>query len=202
MNRPVTPRQRAILDFISSSTRNRGTSPSRREIAAHFKITAGGLQKQIKALETKGVLRLPSGRAARGLQVVTGQEIAGQVRLPILGAVRAGAPVEAIENVEDHIVLDQAFAKGADFVLRVKGDSMEPDMRDGDLALIEGTSEATSGEPVIAHVDEGEATVKLFRRKGKEVWLEALNTKYDPIRGRSFRIVGRVLGLLRTYPKK
>jgi repressor LexA len=186
------------MDFISVSTREKGGPPSYREIASHFKITVGGLQKQIKALETKGVLRRPSDRAARGLHVVTGQEIAGQVRLPVLGQVRAGFPVEAIENIEDHVVLDRTLVRGAHFVLRVKGDSMEPDMREGDLALIERVSHAGSGETVIAHVGEGEATVKLFRRKGKEVWLEARNSRYQPMRV-PFKVIGRVVGLLRSY---
>jgi repressor LexA len=200
--RPLTDRQRSILDFISSSTHGKGVPPSYQEIANHFRITVGGLQKQIKALETKGVLRRPSDRAARGLQVVAGQEVAGQVRLPILGQVRAGVPVEAIENVEDHIVLDPAFAKGADYVLRVKGDSMEPDMKEGDLALVQQASDAVSGEAVIAHVGDGAATVKILRRQGKEFRLEALNAQYEPIRGQSFRIVGRVLGLLRTFSRR
>lgn len=196
--RPLTDRQRSILDFISSSAREKGGSPSYREIASHFKITVGGLQKQIKALETKGVLRRPSERAARGLQVVGGQEIGSQVRLPILGQVRAGLPVEAVENVEDHITLDRTLARRAHFVLRVKGDSMEPDMREGDLALVERVSCAGSGETVIAHIGDGEATVKLFRRKGKDVWLEARNARYQPMRV-PFKVIGRVVGLVRSY---
>lgn len=199
MPRALTVRQRTILDFISTSTHARGVPPSYREIAAHFKITAGGLQKQIKALETKGVLTRSADRAARALRVVAGHDVGGQVRLPVLGQVRAGLPMEAIENVEDHVTLDRALAPGADFALRVKGDSMEPDMRDGDLALVERCSQAPSGAHVIARVDESETTVKLFRRKGKEVWLEALNAKYKPIRGRPFTIVGRVRGLLRSF---
>lgn len=198
MPRPLTDRQRSILDFISFSIRDKSVSPSYREIAAHFKITAGGLQKQIMALETKGVLRRATERAARGLQVVAGQEFKGQVRLPVLGQVRAGLPVEAMENVEDHVVVDRALAKSAHFVLRVKGDSMEPDMQEGDLALIERVSHAASGETVIAHVGDGEATVKLLRRRGGEAWLEARNASYKPLRA-PFKVVGRVVGLLRSY---
>ncbi len=199
MSRSLTPRQISILDFIAAAARENGAPPSRREIAAHFGITAGGLQKQIKALEAKGALRLPEGRAARGLRIVGSQAESAQVRLPLVGTVRAGVPVEAFESVESHLVFDPAVAGAADFALRVRGDSMEPDMRDGDLALVQRTSQASSGETVIALVDEGEATVKLFRRKGEDVWLEALNARYQPIRGRPFEIVGRVLGLVRSF---
>ncbi len=199
MARSLTPRQVSILEFIGSATRDNGAPPSRREIAAHFGITAGGLQKQIKALETKGALRLPADRAARGLRVVGTGGHSSQVRLPLVGTVRAGVPVEAFESVESHLVFDPAVAGKADFALRVRGDSMEPDMRDGDLALVQKTSQASSGETVIALVEEEEATVKLFRRQGNEVWLEALNTRYQPIRGRAFVVVGRVLGLVRSF---
>ncbi len=96
------------------------------------------------------------------------------------------------------VVLDRALARGAHFVLRVKGDSMEPDMREGDLALVERVSHASSGQTVIAHVGDGEATVKLFRHKGKEVWLEARNARYQPMRV-PFKVIGRVVGLLRSY---
>lgn len=199
MPRSLTPRQVSILEFIAASTRENGAPPSRREIAAHFGITAGGLQKQIKALEAKGALRLPAGRAARGLRIVGTQGNGAQVRLPLLGSVRAGVPVEAFESVESHLVFDPAVAGAADFALRVRGDSMEPSMREGDLALVQKTSQASSGETVIALVEGEEATVKLFRRQGTEVWLEALNARYQPIRGRSFEIVGRVLGLVRSF---
>ncbi len=199
MPRPLTDRQRAILDFVSSATRDNGIPPSYQEIATHFRITVGGLQKQIKALTAKGVLGRPRGRAARGLRVVAAQDVAGQVRLPVLGQVRAGLPVEAIENVEDHMVLDRAIAKNADFVLRVSGDSMEPDMVDGDLLLVQQAVEARSGEHVVARVGDGDATVKRLRRANGQVWLEATNPKYPNIRARSITIVGRVVGLVRQF---
>jgi repressor LexA len=196
--RPLTDRQRSILDFISSSTRQKGP-PSYREIAAHFRITASGLHKQIRALEAKGVLRRPGHRAARGLQVVSGAEIGWQVRLPILGQVRAGLPVEAVENMEDHIVLDRTLAKSAHFVLRVKGDSMYPEILEGDLLLVRQGADAQSGDHVVAHVGNAEATVKRLRKARGEVWLEAANPEYPAIHSQSLKVVGRVVGLLRQF---
>jgi len=197
--RPLTARQSSILDYISTATVARGVQPSYREIAGHFKITVGGLQKHLKALQAKGVLRRPHGRAARDLQIVAPQGVGGQVRLPVLGQVRAGLPVEAIENVEDHVVLDRGIAKRAQFALRISGDSMEPDIREGDLALIERAAEAANGDVVIAHVSgEGTATVKFFRRRGRDAWLEAANRKYRNIRG-PFEVVGRVVGFVRSF---
>jgi repressor LexA len=197
MARELTDRQRQILDYIGEASREHGVPPSYREIAKHFGITAGGLQKQIKALEEKGALKRPQERSARSLQVV-GQEASNAVTLPILGRVRAGGPMEAIENHEGSLSLDPVLARGAEFLLKIRGDSMEPDMVEGDLALVRPAREAQSGEPVIAYTEDGEATVKRFRRQGGEVWLEAANERYQPIRT-PFKIVGKVVGLLRSY---
>ena len=75
--------------------------------------------------------------------------IGGLVRLPIFGPVRAGPPVEAVENLEDHIVLDRTLAKSAHFVLRVKGDSMCPEILEGKCSSSAGCR-AQSGYNVVA----------------------------------------------------
>lgn len=196
MSRPLTPRQREILDFIRSAIRDTGVCPSYREIAAHFGVTAGGLQKQIDALVAKGALARREGRSARAFQVVGGRDVAGQVRLPVLGQVRAGAPNEALEDVERHLLVDSALAKGADFALRVKGDSMEPEMVEGDLLLVRQAADALDGQVVVAHV-EGEATVKRLRKSGGQAWLEAANPRYPEIRSPFLSIIGRAVGLVR-----
>ena len=97
------------------------------------------------------------------------------------------------------MVVDPALSYGAHFVLRVRGESMDPEMKEGDLALVRRSASAEDGQVVIAHVDEDEATVKLFRRKGKKVWLEASNPKFETISGRPFKVVGRVVGLVRQF---
>jgi len=194
----LTKRQRSILDFISSSIRYEGGAPSYREIATHFDITVGGLQKQLKALETKGVLLRSAVRTARALRVVAKQGAADQDRLPILGQVRAGTPVEAIETVEEHLLLDRTFAKGAEYVLRAKGDSMVPEILEDDLLLVRRVSDADSGTTVVAYIGAGDATVKRFRKANGNVWLQAVNPKYPPIRSESLKVIGLVVGLIRT----
>jgi repressor LexA len=192
----LTRRQQDILDFIAATIRDEGSAPSYREIAAHFGITVGGLQKQLQALENKGVLRRSDVGAARSLRVFARQETAGQVPLPILGQVRAGTPIEAIENFEDQLMLDQALAKGAEYALRAKGDSMAPEILEGDLLLARRASDANNGATVVAHVGTDDATVKRLRKANGQAWLEAANPKYPPIRS-AFRVVGRVVGLVR-----
>ncbi|HEX4998370.1 MAG TPA: transcriptional repressor LexA [Terriglobia bacterium] len=196
MSRILTERQQAILDFIAATVRKEGNAPSYREIANHFGITVGGLQKQLQALEDKGVLRRSDVGAARSIKVFARHETPGNTPLPILGQVRAGRPVEAIENIEDHLVVDPTLAKGAEYALRAKGDSMAPEILEDDLLLVRRASDANSGATVVAHVGDGDATVKRLRKTNSEAWLEAANPNYPPIR-KAFRIVGRVVGLMR-----
>jgi len=192
----LTERQRSILDFIATSIRDSGT-PSYREIADHFGITVGGLQKQLKALETKGVLRRAASGAARALRVSTVQGDGGLVALPILGRVRAGIPVEAIEYVEDHLLLERGIAKGVDYVLLAEGNSMEPDILQGDFLLVRRVRDADNGATVVAHVGDGDGTVKQLRKAKRKLWLEARNPQYAPIQSESISVVGRVVGLFR-----
>jgi repressor LexA len=76
---------------------------------------------------------------------------------------------------------------------------MDPEIVDGDLVLVKQAPDAESGERVVAHVGENEATVKRLRRRGRQVWLEAANPRYKRISGRPIRIIGKVVGLLRNW---
>jgi len=190
--RPLTDRQKTLLDFIARRSRETGVPPSLREIAAHFSITAGGLQKQVRALLAKGALKRLKDRIARGLQVV---EEAG---LPVLGRVPAGPPSEALEDAEGRLDLRELKA---DYLLRVKGESMAPELKPGDLVLVVQAPDAQDGDLVIAHVDGAEATLKRLRRRGGKAWLEAANPAYPPGR-KPFRGGGKVVGLLRDYARR
>ncbi|MBI5243805.1 MAG: repressor LexA [Elusimicrobia bacterium] len=193
----LTRKQQQVLDFIAKAIEG-GCPPTLREIADHFGLGITTIQDHVIALESKGVLDRQKDKA-RSFRIVGRPEPGSHVRLPVVGHVRAGVPVEAIEDVEQYLLLDRSVAGGADFILRVQGDSMEPEMREGDLALVKQATMAESGEPVIVHVGNDEATVKCFRRRGREAWLEATNSRYSPIKGRPFKIVGKVIGLVRTY---
>jgi repressor LexA len=193
MPEALTDRQKTILDFIARRSRETGVPPSLREIAAHFSITAGGLQKQIRALLAKGALRRLKSRIARGLQVVA------EIGLPILGRVPAGPPAEAVEDIEGRMDLGRALQ--ADYLLRVKGESMFPEIAEGDLVMVRQASAAEDGEIVIARVGEDEATLKRLRRRGGKAWLEAANPAFKPVRG-AFKVVGRVVGLVRDYARR
>jgi SOS regulatory protein LexA len=122
--------------------------------------------------------------------------------LPFVGDVTAGFPSPAEEELRDIISFDEYLITkpGASFLLRVSGDSMIGEgIHAGDLIIIEKGREPKPGDIVIAEVD-GEWTLKFFRRKGKDVFLEAANPKYPPIRARSeLRVGGVVSAVVRKY---
>lgn len=194
---PLTRRQRSILDFIAGRARERGLPPTLREIAAHFSVTVGGLQRQLQALETKGALERLKG-LARGLRVAPAFLPPEGLRLPIVGRVPAGPPSEAFEEAEGRLEFGRSPFGRADYALRVRGESMSPELAEGDLVLVRRCADAADGELVVAHDAEGEATVKRLRRRGGRAWLEAVNPAFAPPR-RPFRVVGKVVGLVRRY---
>jgi repressor LexA len=122
--------------------------------------------------------------------------------LPIVGRVRAGEPILAIENIEGYINLDQSLISSDDvFLLRVQGDSMiDAHIQDGDFALIKPQPNAENGEIVVALVDD-EATIKRIFKKRDLIRLEPANPHMEPIvvrKGeRRVTLVGKVVGIFR-----
>jgi len=123
-------------------------------------------------------------------------------KLPLLGSIAAGSPIEAIENREE-IDLEQLFAsRNGVYVLKIRGDSMiEDHLCDGDYVIIERRSNAKNGEQVVALLDTGEATLKRFYKEGSRVRLQPANSSMEPriIEADRCRIQGVVIGLLRSY---
>jgi len=205
MAHELSSKQSKVLKHIAQAIEGSGRPPTLREIAGEFGISVSTVRDHLKALEAKGVLST-ARKTARGLTVVTKRTAFSPLQLPILGRVAAGEPMEALENVEGHLSLDRTLARGANYVLRVKGDSMAPDIQEGDFVWVKQTAAAESGELVVVHVQEGgreggsalggEATIKRLRKNGKEAWLEAINPRYRSIKG-PFHVIGKVLGLIR-----
>lgn len=193
----LTDRQTQIYEFLQQQIQTSGFPPTVREIARHFRIFPKAVQDHLAALERKGVLHRAKERA-RGLVLEARGLVSAQCRLPILGRVPAGMPVEAIAEIEDYLAVDEAIAKRANFVLRVKGDSMSPQLLDGDMVLVQSTPVANNGDIVVASVEDGEATVKRLRRGGRELFLEPINPAYPLIRGR-IAVIGKVTSLIRTF---
>ncbi len=197
----LTDRQRMILEYIEQMITGRGVSPTIREIGSKFGIkSTNGVRLHINALIKKGYLK-KNEYLARGLELVR-PLISGVGRVPLVGAVPAGMPIDAVENIEGEIALDLSFLpKNDSFTLRVVGDSMKnAGIFNGDIVLVQKQSVARKGDIVVAIIGD-EATVKRYYPEGKRIRLQPENDAMDPImvsrRSGEFRIAGKVVGLLR-----
>ncbi|MBD8555749.1 transcriptional repressor LexA [Rhizobium sp. CFBP 8762] len=128
---------------------------------------------------------------------------AGSVSLPVMGRIAAGVPISAIQNITHDIVVPlEMVGPGEHYALEVKGDSMiDAGILDGDTVIIRNGSNASPGEIVVALVDEEEATLKRFRRKGSEIALEAANPAYETrvLDANRVKVQGKLVGLVRRY---
>ena len=204
---PLTARQQQILDWIRGHLEATGLPPTRAEIAAGLGFsTASSAEDHLQALARKGVVELLPG-ASRGLRLRDLPGVPQQGTLPLVGHVAAGQPILAVENVEARYRVDPAlFSPRADYLLRVRGDSMrDAGIRDGDLLAVHRTSEARSGAIVVArigHAGGDEVTVKRFRRRGQSVVLQPENDAFAPIvvdpRVTPLAIEGVGVGLIRS----
>ena len=129
------------------------------------------------------------------------------IRVPVLGDVAAGIPIEAITDIVDYEEIDAALAKTGDFFgLRIKGNSMEPRMREGDVVIVRKQDTAESGETVVVLVNGDSATVKKIKYGPDGITLMPTNPSYDPIfysasevGSLPVRVIGKVIELRAKY---
>ena len=202
----LTERQRQILDFIGECIKQRGVSPTHREICDRFGYSSyGTVNKHLRLLEEKGFLRRHWNQK-RGVELV-GEGAAGGdgiCQLPFLGRIAAGQPIEAVVD-HDRIDVPQHLltSRSGDnhFVLKVTGDSMiDEGIHDGDLVVVQRREAATAGEMVVALVGT-DATLKRFYPEGRQIRLQPANHTMKPIwvPANDVRIQGIVVGLMRRF---
>jgi repressor LexA len=138
------------------------------------------------------------------VRTVPEEDSARPVAIPVMGRIAAGTPIEAIQNKSSVINMppDLLSAGGEHFALEVRGDSMiDAGILDGDIALIKKSEAADTGDIVVALIDEEEATLKRFRRRGASIALEPANTSYEVriLPPNRVRIQGKMVGLFRRY---
>ena len=199
----LTDKQKAILDFINSYVEKHQFPPSVREIGKQFGIYPATVQDHISALERKGFLHKTRFQS-RSISVSAPSRPGG---VPVVGRVAAGLPLLAQENIEEIVHFPPQWTPSGSFLLKVQGDSMiDAHILDGDYVLVQPQTSAASGEIVVALLGE-EATVKRFMKTADGIVLKAENPKYKPIPvpqddTESFRIVGKVMGVLRIMRNK
>lgn len=197
----VTPRQMEILTFIRDFRTRNGYSPTMQEIGDSLGLTKVTVFEHVGVLERKGMLLRGTKHSARSLQVSPKVDFPDQrpTRLPLVGRIAAGMPIEAVEDRET-VDLEELFVHvGNTFVLRVTGDSMiEDHICDGDYVVCEQRETPRNGEIVVALLQDGEATLKRFYRERGRIRLQPANEKYAPIYVNDVQIQGVVIGVLRT----
>lgn len=201
----LSPRQRRILTIIRDSVVRQGFPPTTRQIgdAAGLK-SSSSVSRQLNILEELGFLRRGKS-VARALDVRmflqpqhADAEGPTPVLVPLVGAIAAGRPIVAEEVTEEVLTLPRELVgRGKLFGLRVRGESMiDAAICDGDIVVVRQQHEAHSGNIVAAMID-GEATVKVYRRKHGHVYLEPRNPAYDIIDGDEAVILGEVVSVMR-----
>jgi repressor LexA len=197
----LTARQQDILKMIRSFISSHGVPPTISEICAHFKFKPSSCFDHLRALERKGYLeRSSKARSIKLKEEGISPGIQERISVPIVGKVRAGLPILAIENIEGYVSLDPFWAKDNNvFLLRVSGNSMEgAGIFDGDLALIRPQKMAEDGEIVVALIDD-EATLKRFSRKKGKIWLKSESPSHKSIwvKDGPILLAGKVIGIFR-----
>ncbi len=221
--KPLTKRQQEIFDFIVECIANNGAPPTRVEIAEYFGFkSANAAEDHLKALDKKGHIELRSG-TSRGIfireqaRIQSNTQLNGESNqnpelgststedvnnLAVIGDVAAGAPIFADQHVQQYLSVDQSlFADKADFLLKVRGDSMiNIGIFERDLLAIKKADRARDNEIVVARIGD-DVTVKRYQQSGTQVSLIAENDDYSPIevdlQTQPFAIEGVVVGLIR-----
>jgi repressor LexA len=203
----VTERQRAILDYLHEYVDQHGYPPTVREIGQAVGLRSPStVHAHLAQLERAGLLRRDPTKP-RALELTDRRREdrvaeAEVLRLPLVGQIAAGGPLLAEQNVEDEIGVPEPLAEGADFLLRVKGDSMiDAGILDGDIVVVQRRQDARNGEIVVALAGDDEtadeATVKRFFREEGRIRLQPENEALEPIYARHVQILGKVVGVFR-----
>ncbi len=201
----LTPRQLDVLVAIRNYRHLHGYAPTMQELADLLGTSKVTIFEHVGALERKRIIRRDKHKA-RSLEIIADERLPDENRptkLPLLGNIAAGSPIEAIENREE-IDLETLFAaKKGVYVLRVRGESMiEDHLCDGDYVVIERRDSAKPGEQVVALLDTGEATLKRYYKEGNnKIRLQPANSTMQPriVDADRVRIQGIVIGVLRSY---
>jgi len=201
LHKGLTERQSQVLQAIKRFILEHGYSPTIRQLGALLGIVhPSAVFKHVLSLEKKGYLMRKGGDMR-----LTGFPSSGelQVHVPLVGLVPAGHPKEVFDVMGEALDVPDWMVgrkKGNIFCIHVEGKSMvDAYIDDGDRVLVERTNSASSGEMVVALLDDGSVTLKRLRLENGSVFLVPESPRFDPIKVKDLRILGRVIGVLRKY---
>ncbi|HEX6680478.1 MAG TPA: transcriptional repressor LexA [Gaiellaceae bacterium] len=206
----LTGRQQEIWDFLVDYVDRHGYPPTVREIGDAVGLASPStVHAHLANLERAGLLKRDPTKpralelSGRGPREAPRREEARRT-LPLVGEIAAGGPLLAEDNIEEYLAVPELIERrGADFLLRVKGDSMiEAGILDGDIVVVKREQTAQDGDIVVAlaGADEAadEATVKRFFRENGRIRLQPENSALEPIYADHVQIIGKVTGVFRA----
>jgi repressor LexA len=207
----LTGRQQEIWDFLVEYVDGHGYPPTVREIGEKVGLASPStVHAHLANLERAGLLKRDPTKP-RALELVgrrasasTGDGSRADVhKLPLVGEIAAGGPLLAEDNIEEYLAVPEPLSRGgAEFLLRVKGESMiNAGILDGDIIVVRKQQDARDGDIVVALAGDDEsadeATVKRFFRDGERVRLQPENDAHEPIYAKHVELIGKVIGVFR-----
>ena len=219
----LTGKQHQLLTFLIDYQADKDITPSFDEMRQAVGLASkSGIHRLVSALEERGYIRRLPNRA-RAIEILRHpgspasadgpssnvveadftESSSSVVALPLLGRIAAGTPIEALSDPSSYLDVPAGLVAGGDhFALEIVGDSMvDAGIHDGDTVIIRRAETASSGEIVVALIEDSEATLKTFRREAGRVALEPANAAYETryFSTDKVRIQGRLTGLIRRY---
>lgn len=204
MNKPLTGKQQQVLDYIKKYVAEHGFPPSTREIGAALGLSSSAtvhvhLQKLINA----GAIK-KTGSKFRTIELLVDNEYASAsediVKVPLLGTITCGSPIEAIETPDEFFSLPISLIPRNKkvFTLKAEGESMiNKGIFDGDIVIIEQKNTCNNGDIVVAMVNENEVTLKTFYQEKDRIRLQPENDTMEPMYFDNVTILGKAIGLYR-----
>ncbi len=198
-----TPRQNQILKYIKKYIKEKDCSPTFEEMAKHFGLAKSTIHQHIKSLEKKDYLNKLDNQA-RAIEIIENKKISDLVKIPLLGTIAAGQPIEAIEVPEKIKIQKNMLSKsGEHYALRVHGNSMiDEGIYDGDIVVIRRQSVADNGQTVVAIINDNEATLKKIYREKDRFRLQPANPLLFPIYTKELEVRGIVVKIIRNFERQ
>ena len=211
----LTRKQKELLDYLTAHAEKSEVSPSFDEMRDALGLASkSGIHRLVSGLEERGYIRRLANRA-RAIEILKpvssaaadfGRSVAAAVdtvRLPLLGKIAAGTPIEALSDPSNQLEVPASMlGRGEHFALEIVGDSMmEAGILDGDTVVIERAETANHGDIVVALIQKQEATLKTLLKEPGRIGLQAENPSYETryFQTDDVEVQGRLTGLIRKY---
>ena len=196
----LTKRQKQILDYIKKFIKKKGYSPSLEDTRKHFRLSSRAtIHQHVKILKDGGYLE----NKPRIIEISKNKKTLDLVKIPVLGTIAAGKPIQAIEDKEViKVAKFRLSSSGEHYALRVRGDSMiKEGIHNGDVVVIRKQPDAENGETVVALINDNEVTLKKIYKEKNRFRLQPANPNMKPIFTKNLIIQGKVISVIRNYKK-